>query len=354
MSIPAATIPVAYPDRSVRLRYALLHSVYWVLITAFFIYDKKYMIVKAGLPSFAACVTIRIALLIAIAYINVHYLLPRYLLKGKYWQYFLWVLLSVAGYLLVQALFDIVLYGYILGPMRRIHFWETISYNFFSTLWYIGVVIAFKLSIDWYEQKRILQRTAFEKLQAEVNYLRSQVNPHFLFNALNNLYSLTLKKSDAAPDVVLKLSGMMEYMLYDSDDVAVPLEREIQYLQDYVALEKLRYGEQADIQFVTEGDMAGLTIAPLLLLPMVENAFKHGASRTASATWLHCTVKTAGKELFVTVENGKQKEPGTVSKGGIGLLNLTRRLELLYAGRYDLDIRNREDRFFISLHLQLS
>lgn len=312
------------------------------------------MIVKAGLPSFAACVTIRIALLIAIAYINVHYLLPKFLLKGKYWQYFSLVLLSVAGYLLIQALFDILLYGYVLGPMRRDRLWETISYNFFSTLWYIGIVIAFKLSIDWYEQKRILQRTAFEKLQAEVSYLRSQVNPHFLFNALNNLYSLTLKKSDAAPDVVLKLSGMMEYMLYDSDDAAVPLEREVQYLQDYVALEKLRYGEQADIQFVTEGNMTGLNIAPLLLLPMVENAFKHGASRTASATWLHCTVKATGNELFITVENGKQKEAKTVSKGGIGLLNLTRRLELLYPDKYDLDIRNREDKFYISLRLQLS
>src|SRR5690606_37138798 len=123
--------------------------------------------------------------------------------------------------------FHIFLHGYVLGTMMRNFLWETISYNFFSTLWHIGIMVALKLSIDWYEQKRILQKIAVEKLQAEVNYLRSQVNPHFLFNALNNLYSLTLKKSDAAPDIVLRLSEMMAYMLYDSDDNFVPLEKEV-------------------------------------------------------------------------------------------------------------------------------
>ncbi len=143
-------------------------------------------------------------------------------------------------------------------------------------------------------RKGFCRKQQFEKLRAEVNYLRVAGESPFLFNALNNLYSLTLKKSDAAPGVVLKLSGMMEYMLYDSDDTTVPLEREIQYLENYIELEKLRYGEHADIRFHTEGDTTGFTIAPLLLLPMIENAFKHGTSRTANATWLHCTGKIGG------------------------------------------------------------
>lgn len=309
------------------------------------------MIVKAGLPSFAACVTFRICLLIAVAYINLHYLLPKYLVKGGYLAYFSGVLATVAGYLCLQSLFDIFLYGYVLGPMRRNSFWETISYNFFSTIWYIGIMVALKLSIDWYEQKRLLEKTAIEKLQAEVNYLRSQVNPHFLFNVLNNLYSLTLKKSDAAPDVVLKLSEMMEYMLYESDDKFVPLEKEIQYLHNYIELEKIRYGEHADIQFKTEGDANGLMIAPLLLLPMIENAFKHGVSRSANKAWLHCHIAVGNDDINVTVENSKQADDHRKTKGGIGLANLTRRLELLYPGNHTLDIHDYPDRFSISLHI---
>jgi LytS/YehU family sensor histidine kinase len=148
---------------------------------------------------------------------------------------------------------------------------------------------------------------------------------------------------------------MMEYMLYDSDDTFVPLEKEVQYLRNYIELEKLRYGEHADIQLKTEGDMSCIMIAPLLLLPLVENAFKHGASRSAGKSWLRCTVKATNHDLHTTVENSKQ--PGDTrnhAKGGIGLTNLNKRLELLYPGRYSLDIRNQEDHFYVSLHIRFS
>ena len=347
------TIRLPLSERYIPVRYALVHAAYWIMITAFFMYEKKYMIVKAGLPSFLTCVSVRLLLLIAIAYINLHYLLPRLLLTGKYLKYIFFVVLSIAGYLLVQGLFDIFLYGYVLGPMKRSFFWETISYNFFSTLWYIGIMVALKFSIDWYEQKRILQKIAVEKLQAEVNYLRSQVNPHFLFNALNNLYSLTLKKSDAAPDAVLRLSDMMEYMLYDSDDTFVPLEKEVHYLRNYIELEKIRYDEHADIQLKTEGDMSCIMIAPLMLLPLVENAFKHGASRSAGKSWLHCSVKATKNDLHITVENSRQPDnAGNNTKGGIGLTNLNKRLQLLYPGRHTLDIHAQPHRFYVSLHIR--
>jgi len=312
------------------------------------------MLYKAGLPSFAACVTVRICLLIAVAYINLHYLLPRFLVTGKYLKYFLYVLASVAGYLVMQALFDIFLYGYVLGPMRQNSFWETISYNFFSTIWYIGLMVALKLSIDWYEQKRTLEKTVIEKLQAEVNYLRAQVNPHFLFNVLNNLYSLTLKKSEAAPDVVLKLSEMMEYMLYESNDKYVPLEKEITYLSNYIELEKMRYGDHADIQFSVEGDAQGLTIAPLLLLPLVENAFKHGVSKSATKAWLHCKIKVEGTRLMINVNNSKQVLTShNQNKGGIGLSNLKQRLLLLYPDKYLLQIKDQTNQFDIELQIQM-
>lgn len=344
-------IRLPFSGRYLPLKYAVVHFLYWLLITAFFIYEKKYMIYKAGLPSFIACVTFRVGLLMAVAYINLQYLLPKFLLKGKYLRYILSVLLSIAGYLILQALFDIFLYGYVLGPMRRNRLWETISYNFFSTLWYIGIVVAIKLSMDWYEQKRVLEKTAVEQLQAEVNYLRSQLNPHFLFNVLNNLYGLTLKKSDAAPDMVLKLSEMMEYMLYQTNTDKVPLESEIQYLQNYIELERVRYGNHAEFIFEVEGATENHMIAPLLLLPLVENAFKHGVSKSAQKAWLRCYIECGHLQLSVKVENNKQSQKSPSLNGGIGLANLQRRLNLLYPGRHSLQIDDAPERFSVFLKL---
>ena len=208
-----------------------------------------------------------------------------------------------------------------------------------------------KLSIDWYAQQRLLQQIAVEKLQAEVNYLRSQVNPHFLFNILNNLYALTLKKSDLAPEVVLKLSDMMEYMLYDSDNARVPLEKEIGYLQNYIELEKIRFGGQPDIDLRITGSPDGQEIAPLLLLPLVENAFKHGLGKQAGNAWLHGTLTLTPTAVEIRIENNKPKAKVTTQKGGIGLTNLRKRLELLYPGRYTLQTEERLDTYLAALSI---
>ncbi|MFC5409326.1 sensor histidine kinase [Larkinella bovis] len=341
-------------NRTVPLKYALVHAAYWILITGFFLYEKRYLIYKASLSYFTVCVVMRVSLLIVIAYLNLHYFLPRYLLKKRYGRYFSLVLLSILGYLLAQSLFDYYLYGYVIGPMRNSDLWESLSYNFFSTLWYLGLMVALKLSIDWYEQQRILQKITVEKLQAEVNFLRSQVNPHFLFNILNNLYALTLKKSDLAPDVVLKLSEMMEYMLYDSDDVRVPLEKEIRYLQNYIELEKIRCGDHSDIALEINGKPNGQEIAPLLLLPLIENAFKHGIGRQAREAWLHGRINLDASAVELTVENNKPALQPPEAKGGIGLANLRKRLELLYPGRHTFQTEEKPDRYKVSLSILFS
>lgn len=345
------TINIPLSNRTTTVKYALVHTAYWVLITGFFLYEKRYLIYKAGLPYFVACVVVRVVLLMGIAYLNLHYFLPRYLLTGRYWRYVGLVLLSILGYLLVQAFYDYVIYGFIIAPTRSRNWIETLSYNFFSTLWYLGLMVPLKLSIDWYEQQRLLQKIVVEKLQAEVNFLRSQVNPHFLFNILNNLYALTLKKSDLAPDMVLKLSEMMEYMLYDSDDEQVPLEKEISYLQNYIELEKMRCGDHSDIALQINGKPNGQAIAPLLLLPLIENAFKHGISKQANYSWLHSTLTLNPTRVEMTVENNKPASKVKNQKGGIGLTNLRKRLELLYPGRYSLQTEDRADTYRAALSI---
>lgn len=347
--------PISLPflKRSTTLRYALMHSAYWVLITGFFIYEKRYLIYKASMPYFVVCVAGRIALLIVIAYLNLQYFLPRYLLRKRYVAYFTAIILSVLGYLTAQSLFDFYLYGYVVGPMRSSSLMESLSYNFFSTLWYLGLMLALKLSMDWYGQQLTIQKITVEKLNAEVNFLRAQVNPHFLFNILNNLYALTLKKSELAPDVVLKLSEMMEYMLYDSTGEKVPLEKEIGYLNSYIELERLRFSGEAVINLNINSELNGHEIAPLLLLPLVENAFKHGLGRQTKGGWLKVDIGLKQSTLEVIVENSKPLSIIYNVKGGIGLDNLQKRLDLLYPGRYSLLPEDRKDTFWVKLEIEL-
>ena len=353
MDLLEKTLRLPFSKRSVSLKYALIHSAYWVLITGFFIYEKKYLIQKASLPYFVICVIGRVGLLILIAYLNLQYFLPRYLLKKRYLVYFTMVILSVIGYLVAQSLFDYYLYGYVVGPLRDSRLLGTLSYNFFSTLWYLGLMLALKLSLDWYGQQRIIQKITVEKLNAEIDFLRAQINPHFLFNILNNLYALTLKKSELAPDVVLKLSDMMEYMLYDSTDEKVLLEKEVAYLKHYIELERLRYSGEFAIRLNVNAAFNGQEIAPLLLLPLVENAFKHGLSTQSENGWLTVNIGLHQSTLMVVVQNAKPPSVASKSKGGIGLGNLQKRLELLYPSRHQLELEDKKDSFLARLVLEL-
>jgi len=346
------SISLPLSKRSVSLRYLLVHGAYWLLITGFFLYEKRYLIHKASLPYFVACVSVRILLLIAIAYLNLHYFLPRFLMQKRYGAYAAAVVLSVAGYLTLQSLFDYYLYGYVIGPLRNSDLIETLSYNFFSTLWYLGLMLALKLSIDWYGQQLLIQKITVEKLNAEVNFLRSQVNPHFLFNALNNLYGLTLKKSDEAPEVVLKLSELMEYMLYESDEAYIPLEKELAYLQNYIELERLRSSNPADIRITVTGAPGHCFIPPFLILPLLENAVKHGLGVRGGEPFLHLDVRI-GTALEVRLSNSRPAAITNRHKGGIGLQNLRNRLELLYPGRYELLIQTPPDIYTVTLKILL-
>ncbi|HMH23596.1 MAG TPA: histidine kinase [Puia sp.] len=323
---------------------------YWIIVTYVFLYDRSYMIYKINLPNFLVCAVVRMALLIGIACANTYWLVPVYLLKKRYGRYFLGVALLIIGYLALQSMYDIYLYGYVLGPGRNHFVADSILYNLTHTSWYLVLSVAFKLSIDWYEQQQVLQRTTIEKLQTEVNYLRSQVNPHFLFNALNNLYALTLQKSDLAPNVVLKLSAIMEYMLYESDAAFVPLEKEVLYLSNFLELEKLRQGAETDIQLHVEGDTGKCMIPPFLLLPLVENAFKHGISRALDNAYLHIDIGVKeGTEIRIA--NNKPPLPVFKKNGGIGLSNLQKRLDLLYPGKHLLTIDETTDRYVVLLKL---
>ncbi|MGK6352188.1 sensor histidine kinase [Parapedobacter sp. DT-150] len=329
-----------------------IYPTYWILVTLIFLYDRTYLIEKAGLPNFFICSVVRVSLLIALAWANIHWLVPRYLLHRKYGHYFGLVFLLVIAYLVIQSLYDHYLFGYILGPNSDAHLSAALIYNFTHTSLYLLLTVALKFSIDWYEQKKALHDIQIEKLQAEVNYLRAQINPHFLFNALNNLYALTLKKSNEAPEVVLKLSELMEYMLYESNEALVPLEKEIQYLSNYLELEKIRQDHLVDIRMTVTGAADKCLIPPFLILPMVENAFKHGVSKAMQHAYLHIDIVIAAA-LQVTITNSKAGGCPPAHNGGIGLLNLRNRLELLYPDAHTLQITEAPYTYEVSLTINV-
>jgi sensor histidine kinase YesM len=190
-----------------------------------------------------------------------------------------------------------------------------------------------------------------ERTKSELAYLKSQINPHFLFNTLNSIYSIANKESKRTAKAIVKLSGLMRYVLYESDNELVPLSNEISYIQDYIELQKLRIFNNVKVSFELEGDFENCFIEPLLLIPIVENAFKHGVDSTTNSH-INIVMKAEGREFSLHVDN-TIIEGGTTEKTGIGLNNLKKRLEMLYANDHILLIDNNNKTFNVKLMLKL-
>lgn len=211
-----------------------------------------------------------------------------------------------------------------------------------------STVVIFK---KWYLDEIQKNKLAEEKLEAELSFLKSQIHPHFLFNTLNNLYALTLIKSDRTSDVVLKLSGLLDYMIYKSNDKFVALSKELEILDSYIELEKLRYNNRLDLEYHVNRKTDLHVIAPLILLPFVENSFKHGASNDRTNPKIRISIDIKDDSLELKVLNstlGDMKKDLSLSEG-IGLKNVQRRLELIYPGTYKLNIHQNEKEFEVNL-----
>jgi hypothetical protein len=193
-----------------------------------------------------------------------------------------------------------------------------------------------------------------EKLESELKFLKSQVNPHFLFNALNNIYTLSVLKSDAAPENLLKLSAMLRYVLYDCKEATVPLGKEIEYLRHFIALNLLKDSRGLNVKATLDESRPQLRIAPMLFIPFVENAFKHSKVEDLANGWIDIQLKTEENAVVLEVKNSLPKESFTKNEaGGIGLENVRRQLELLYPGRHELRIGKGETEFGVYLKIQL-
>lgn len=236
------------------------------------------------------------------------------------------------------------------------------KYNIYSSVYYLSdliniiiytlFAIFMSISIKWYNDRRQKSEIILQEHRMELELLKTQLNPHFFFNTLNNIYSLVYKKSDEAPAALMKLADIMRYMLYDSKAEKVPLEKELEHLQNYLELEKLRLRDPGFVSFITEGETTRHTIPPMLLLSFVENAFKHGKKRVPNPG-IVIRLSATEKRLRFIVTNFTLESSAVVEKddSGIGMQNTRRRLELLYPGCHDLQINRTDTKFTVSLEI---
>lgn len=192
-----------------------------------------------------------------------------------------------------------------------------------------------------------------EKTNAELQLLKAQLHPHFLFNTLNNIYAFALESSPKTPQMILKLSSLLSYMLYECRTDEVLLEKEVEIMKHYIDLEKERYGDEIDISVNIEGAIHDKYITPLLILPFLENAFKHGTSEQLERRWMSADIIVRGHTLTCKIVNSKN-ETVPVCEGGVGISNVKKRLELLYSGRHDLQLKDEGEFFVVDFLLEMS
>ncbi len=297
---------------------------------------------------------ISIAVYAAVVYFNLTYLIPHYLKKKKFYTYLGLLVLSV---IILTPLKTIALYfKWAQLPQLQAELLREMNLYFVPTFLIAAASTLISIVSDWASHLRKEHELQTKNMQTELNFLRSQINPHFLFNTLNNLYALTLKKDPRAPEIIIKLSEMMRYMLYECNEKRVPLHKEVHYIRNYLDLERLRQGSGGTITFEVQGDLNDQQIAPLMFIPFLENAFKHGLNNQLATGFVHAELKINGQHITFFIENSKADTlPGPTLKrsGGIGLANVRRRLELLYPGKYQLDIEDRPHTWAVRLQLDL-
>lgn len=287
------------------------------------------------------------------AYFNIYVLIPRLLFARKYIFYGLALFVNIAVCSVVVILVG-DLYQYLKkGHNTSLFTTSNLSIEFIQETYLVGMVTGMKFLKDYLLNQQWMKEKEKHYLETELKFLRSQIHPHFFFNTLNNIYSLTLKKSDEAPGVILKLSDLMSYMLYESNVPQVPLSKEIDYLQNYLDVEQLRFGQRLSVSFTREGFRNDVNIPPMILILFLENSFKHGVKNNISKIHINISLAVDKEFLYFKVDNPVTEDEAPAECKGIGLKNVRRRLDLLYGDNYTLDIQVHEGIFSVSLKMPL-
>ncbi len=335
-----------------RHRIVVLHVAFWCFYFSFFFYQIS--LSRRGeevnlLEAFYNTVS-HVSYVALAAYLNYAIALPRFMRHKNWGRYLLEFAIPFA---LLTFLYVYAKRFQIDGCTHKVEFFYSqkfIVLTLVGTLFIVIFVAMFKFLEDWFELEAKRKEIENEKLNAELRFLKAQINPHFLFNTLNNLYALAFAQSPNTTEVIAKLSQMMRYMIYDSNHAKVPLRKEIEYMENYISLEQLRLNNEIPIEFKVDGNPDTVKIVPLILITFLENAFKHGVSNNAPDAWIRLHLVLTGTDILYTVENSKLAKANP-EPPGIGLQNVRRRLELSYPGQYELDILDDPDAYAIRLKI---
>jgi two-component system, LytTR family, sensor kinase len=292
----------------------------------------------------------------------IYFFLPRYLSKNKNWMITtVFLLLFISAIALINYLFFIPVFAI---STRLGYFPEMPGMEFIAPVWgrqilfnypsVVGFALAIKLLKNWYLKQKEAAQMAREKINAELQLLKAQVHPHFLFNTLNNIYSFIINDSPVATEAIKKLSTLLRYIIYECNQPLVKLEKELKMIKGYIDLEKIRYGENFNLSLQIQGNAVNKMICPLLLIPFLENSFKHGASQMLTHPWVNLDIVIEEQYLYFNLSNSKPTSAGEKSiVKGLGLSNVKKRLAILYPGTHSLNITDDVMSFSVSLKIPL-
>ncbi len=352
---------IPYITNGIAMHRVALHGFFWMCVLLYGLLenwtasDNKQAILELYLT--------RLPVQIALAYFLTYVLLPKYLTKGAYVQFIIILLLSAyvvsVSYSLYRAFYFEPKYpGYF--KTQTVHtpamYFAFLKFLMYITTFYTPAAIMGLIRLVRIQHAEERQRESIEKqmLLAEMSFLKNQLNPHFLFNTLNNLYMLTLKASPQAPEIVARLSETLDYMLYRCKEHAVPIRGEVQLIENYLALEKLRLSDEVVINFNKPAEPGTATVAPLIMLALVENAFKHGINKAIGEASVDIDLQLVNSHLIFTVGNTKAPHANGSATHGIGLKNIRRQLELMYPQKHELSIEDGTHHYMAKLQITLN
>jgi LytS/YehU family sensor histidine kinase len=332
------------------MRVRIYHIVFWLLVAGVWFYLRYQDYTTLQIATEVTIVKV-IDLALLIYFVNL-VLVPRLLYKKRYGWFAVAFFLSVALTSFLKMLVLARIQHDDLSSFTNIK--EKIYNNFVTQFFLVLASIGLKSVFDYLRLQKKMADVAREKAEAELNFLKSQINPHFLFNSLNSVYFLIDKKNADARQALNKFSDMLRYQLYECNDAKIPIEKEITYLKDYVALQKLRREPYDDVHFMCSENVKDFMIEPLLLMPFVENSFKHLSHFTnGKKNVVEISADRSNGEFSFCVVNTIEYKSNRDPVGGIGLKNVKRRLELLYNGRHELHMEENGDLFKVELKIKL-
>ena len=328
----------------------LQHILFWIVLYFFDVFLFGFDSERYGL--FLKIVLLEMPGMIILAYVMMYWAIPKFF-EGRYVQ--IAIVLALVFFICswaVHALFIAVEYY-----PENIGLWDAskILIRGFYLFANAAIAVIIKLTKLWYENKQRVTEMENTRMEAELKMLREQVNPHFLFNTLNNLYGLVERNSAQAKEMIAGLSRILHFMLHESNQQQIRLEEEVACIRDFVRLETLRYADRLSVSINVQPACQNLAITPLVIFPFVENSFKHGASESIDPAWINIDLSVYKENFVFKIENSKQIHPIQTANGnGIGLANTRRRLELIYGSAHALQIIDAVDTYLVILKIRLT